>query len=667
MKYLALCLLLPILSGATPSRLLLNQDRRHEALAAVGRLRINSTCTAFLIQPRAASPVYALTNGHCVLGASGNEVATNVAVPPSAAFTTHYFVDTPSRRRNIPVKAIPYATLKGLDLAVIELDTTWAALDARPLRLSETPAQPGDPVFTVGAPVNGVPAEEAWLRRSDCSVDAIAQLAEGPWKFHDALRLACGAVYGGASGSPVFNARSGDVTAIINTGTQGQIYSSGDIPCYINSPCELPGRMFLDTAYALPLTGVANCFNTAGRFDLTAANCPLDPGNQPTLSGAPFTSAPPGTNWNVTVSGVPEFRYKTGPEGETDCRIDSGYSAPQSTPQIRQSIPAIDGRYILCVLGPNQQPRHATFTHTAIDSKPPALNPLWSVRADDNVYSVQFFFNVPDLSDYRYKFGPDAATDCDNTDGYQIYRRVPIRVPFDKNSLIRFCLLGGDRAGNLTRPTHILLGENHPLPSGVVNSAGFEQGPLSPGAWASLFLASPLTGSRPLLSLIDSAGTSFSLPTLYSLDHQMNFPIPRNAAVGPAHLRVASPFPSTILLDIQPVSPGIFVTPTRAAWGFYRTPSMSAIFAGCGRSNSCFQSPIPVPATVDLIANGMGLTDTRAVTIWLAGQRLPGRSLEGAAFDIPANFPYRGFVPVQIEIDGIRSNIAYLHLKDEGI
>ena len=667
MKRLALWLLLPALFGATPSRLLLNQDRRHEAFAAVGRLRINSTCTAFLIQPNPASPVYALTNGHCVLGITGNEVATNVRVPPTASFTPHYFVDTPTRRQALPVKAIPYATLKGLDLAVIELDATWASLDVRPLRLSEIASQPGDPVFTVGAPVNGVPAEEAWLRRSNCTVDAIAQLAEGPWKFHDALRLSCGAVYGGASGSPVFNARNGEVTAIINTGTQGQIYSSGDIPCYINSPCELPGRMILDAAYALPLTGVSNCFSAAGRFDLDAPGCPLDPGRQPALAGAPPTSVRPGTNWNVTVSGVPEFRYKTGPEGETDCRLDSGYSAPQPAGIIREPIPPVDGRYILCVLGPNQQPRHATFTHTAIDSNPPALNPQWNVRTDETAFNVQFFFNVPDLSDYRYKFGPDAATDCDNPDGYQIYRRVPIRVPFDKNSLIRFCLLGGDRVGNLTRPTHILLGEKHPLPSGVVNSAGFEQGPLSPGAWASIFLASPLTGPRPVLTLTDAAGAVFNLPTLYAIDQQMNFSIPRTAAPGPAQLRVTSPFPSTILLDIQPVSPGIFVTPNRAAWGFYRTPALSAAFGFCSGPNICFQGPIPVPATVSLTANGMGLTNTRPVTVWLAGQRVPGRMFEGATFDIPANFPYRGFVPVQIEIDGIRSNVAYLHLKDEGI
>lgn len=195
-----------VVALASPSRLLLNQDGRHESFAGVGRLRINAACTAFLVDPGASagSPVYVLTNGHCVLGALRNEVATDVQVPAGSVFTFQYFVDAPSRRESVAVRAIPYATLKGLDLAVIELDTTWAALAAagiRPLRLSAFGPRPGAPVFTIGAPVNGVPATEAWLRRSDCTVAAIVQLAEGPWKFHDAARLACGGVFGGASGS----------------------------------------------------------------------------------------------------------------------------------------------------------------------------------------------------------------------------------------------------------------------------------------------------------------------------------------------------------------------------------------------------------------------------------------------------------------------------------
>ena len=49
------------------------------------------------------------------------------------------------------------------------------------------------------------------------------------------------------------------------------------------------------------------------------------------------------------------------------------------------------------------------------------------------------------------------------------------------------------------------------------------------------------------------------------------------------------------------------------------------------------------------------------------GQRLPGTVSAGVTFDIRPNFPYRGYVPVQFEINGVRSNIAFVHLLDEGI
>jgi hypothetical protein len=248
--------------------------------------------------------------------------------------------------------------------------------------------QAGGAVFTVGAPVSGVAAAEAWLRQSECAIDAQVQLAEGPWKFHDALRLACGGIFAGASGSPVFDAQSREVIAIINTSTQGARYASGDFPCFGNNPCELTtakGELVRESGYALPLTGIANCFDSAGRFDLDRPACPLDPGREPVLRGAPVANVRPGAMWNVTVSGsgFREYRYKTGPEHQTDCRIDSGYSAPVpiATP-IQEAIPRADGRYLLCVLGDGQQARHATFAHTAVDTVPPAITPRWSGVGD---------------------------------------------------------------------------------------------------------------------------------------------------------------------------------------------------------------------------------------------------------------------------------------------
>jgi hypothetical protein len=553
----------------------------------------------------------------------------------------------------VRVKSIPYGTLKGLDVSIVELDTTWEQLDAlgvQPVALAEAPLRRGDEVYTIGIPVNGVPAEEQWLRRSDCAVEAIAQLAEGPWKFHDAMRLRCGAVFGGASGSPVFDKRTNRVAAIINTSTQGNTFSSGDFVCFTNSPCELResgAAVELDAGYALPLGGIDGCFDSGGRFNLRLPSCTLDPGIEFALRGTPFVSVRPGAVWNVALSSAlyTQYRYKTGVEGTTDCRDERGYSAPIAAAEaISQQIPRNDGRYVLCIVGGvdgRWQPvRFATYVHTAVDATPPALPPLWDVFGDENSYSVRLNFLVPDLSDYRYKFGSASVTDCDSPDGYQIYRRVPIRVPRQPD-LTRFCILAGDRNDNFTRPTAILLGPQQPLPGGFVNGAGFRQGPLSPGAASSLFLASSFPSDRVPFTIRDAAGVEHSV-TGFNYFQQSNLVLPVNLAIGPAELRVPSEPPSTIRFEVRPVSPGLYVTFDAA--------------------------PRRVPSNLTLATGGLALVERAEVAVWIAGQRLPGAYRAGiVSCDIPADFPYRGYVPVQVEAFGVRSNTAYYWLRDEGI
>ena len=635
----------------TPSRLL----RSRPEFSGVGRLRVMGTCTAFLIRPRPSpeAPVYVLTNGHCTLGGSvQNQVETNISTR-NGTVTFDYFFDTTNSPPQIAVKAIPYGTLKGLDVSIVELDTTWERLDAMrilPVTLAETPLRQGDEVYTIGAPVNGVPAEEQWLRRSDCAVEAVAQLAEGPWKFHDARRLRCGSVFGGASGSPVFDKRTNRVAAIINTSTQGNTFSSGDFVCFTNSPCELRASgaaVELDAGYALPLAGIDGCFDSGGRFNLRLPGCPLDPGIEFTLRGAPFVYTRPGAAWNVTLSSglYTHYRYKTGIEGQTDCREERGYSSPiAATEMIREPIPIAEDRYILCIVGGVdgrwQPARFATYVHTAVDTTPPALPPLWDVFGEDNGYSVRLNFLVPDLSDYRYKFGAASTTDCDSADGYQIYRRVPIRVP-RQPELVRFCVIAGDRNDNFSRASAILLGPQQPLPGGFVNSAGFRQGPLSPGAVASLFTASSFSSDRSEFTIRDAAGTEHTV-TAFNYFQQSNITLPLNLAIGPAELRVPSEPPSTIRFDARPISPGLYVT-------FDPTPRR-------------------VPSSMILAVGGLAVVERADVTVWIAGIPVKGSYRAGAVTcPIPADFAYRGYVRVQVEAFGVRSNTAYYWLRDEGI
>ncbi|MBM3768875.1 MAG: trypsin-like peptidase domain-containing protein, partial [Acidobacteria bacterium] len=554
-------------ANPTPSRLL----RSRPEFSGIARLRVMGSCTAFLIRPRPSpeAPVYVLTNGHCVLGGSvQNQVETNIPTRNGTAAFSQFF-DSPNASQPLRVKSTPYGTLKGLDIGVVELDTTWEQLDAmriQPVMLSDAPLRLGDEVYSIGLPVNGIPTEEQWLRRSDCAVERIAQLAEGPWKFHDALRLRCGAVFGGASGSPVFDKRTNRVAAIMNTSTQGNTFSSGDFVCFANSPCELGengAHVELDAGYALPLGGIDGCFDNGGRFNLRQSTCTLDPGIEFPLRGAPLVSVRPGASWNITLGDAPytHYRYKTGREHEVDCRDERGYSDPiEASIRFNQEIPKTEARYVLCLLGGAggrwQPARFATYAHTAVDATPPVISPFWDVFGEENGYSVRMNFLVPDISDYRYKFGPASVTVCDANDAYQIYRRVPIRVPA-QSELVRFCILAGDRNDNFTRPTAILLGPQQPLPGGFVNGAGFRQGPLSPGATASLFVASDFPEAQTVFTIRDGAGVQHSV-TSRNYGQQANLTLPENLALGPAELYVPSSPPATIRFQVDRLSPGIY-------------------------------------------------------------------------------------------------------------
>jgi hypothetical protein len=130
-------LLAAVAAFATPSRLLKNQDLRHEWLSGVARLRTGLTCTAFLIQPVPSpdSPVYLLTNGHGPLGAAGNEVVRNARVQAGSAATFHYFFDTPARRLGHAADCLAAGVQQAHARRVAELTgSAWDAHEAFKLK-----------------------------------------------------------------------------------------------------------------------------------------------------------------------------------------------------------------------------------------------------------------------------------------------------------------------------------------------------------------------------------------------------------------------------------------------------------------------------------------------------------------------------------------------------
>lgn len=329
--------------------------------AAVGQLRYggSSWCTAVLVASSDASgaPAHALTNGHCVMdiGPEGANTVSFVEGPDALTIVFNMFQDQAANQQPITVAAIPYATMKGTDVAVVELATTVEAIRAQ--GLEPLPIGTAAPAASAAIEVVGIPFHELeFLRRASCHQRDRRTLIEGWYHFYDSHAPDCGMLGMGSSGSPMLDA-DGDIFALVNTG----ISKLGISNCSLDHPCEVgttraapnPGN-----SYGVDVTGLGSCFGADGRFDLGATGCPLDPGVQldidPGLQSDVGSNQPVAWKWGATLSGsFPSFRYKTGPVHETDCRSPAGYSDPIALGNqafADQVISTVSGFYFLCIL-----------------------------------------------------------------------------------------------------------------------------------------------------------------------------------------------------------------------------------------------------------------------------------------------------------------------------
>lgn len=241
--------------GGVPTagtELLRNDSGQNAKYSGIGQLKAASTCTAFLLEtPAQSAPAYALTNGHCF---DLNAYATRLGEESDGAITFNHFVDTAGSAVKVRIARVAWSSMKGVDLAVVRLESTLAALEARgvqPLRLASVP-DAGTHVESVGVPVAQIPAAEQFLRRSSCSAgERVPRLVEGPWSWYDVIPFDCKGIVQGSSGSPLLDATSGDVVGVINTTT---FLGERLTPCYPGRPCELVGDDLTarsDTSYAI--------------------------------------------------------------------------------------------------------------------------------------------------------------------------------------------------------------------------------------------------------------------------------------------------------------------------------------------------------------------------------------------------------------------------------
>jgi uncharacterized protein (TIGR03437 family) len=573
------------------SRLLLNRDGQSQAYTGVARFRGGGSCTASFLKPipgflPETAPAYVITAGHCIsMQGPSNEVILDRPIS-NTTVTFGYFIDTQEQQVRINAKRVSYSSMKATDLAIVELDATYGQLAAkgyRPLEFSSDPPAPAEPILITGIPSRDIPPDEVFLRQVACTHGGEASLVEYIWTFHGFYRNNCADIKGGNSGSPVLSQRTGRLLAILNTTTLDNEYFGGGFDCYLNIPCEIQetGPVVLrDASYAAPTLGVEKCFNPTGVFDPNLPGCPLDRGEQLTLSGAPpnRTTRPmvedsagnlrPLT-WNTTVSGTAfsHYRYKIGPEGATDCRSPQGYGPVLSlatSNKIDEPLPLTPGGYYLCVQAGNspvvdstwQDSRYAAFRHVRVDAAPPILKPRFRLEDRGQDYQLSFDFLPPELSDYEYKLGPPSQTDCADRGGYVHYRRVPIRISKDLEPL-KLCVIVSDEAGNASRPLEQPLDGVQIFPDGLTNGASFLPGPIAPGSLASVF---GLNLGDATVTILDSAGVRRPARLYLATPGQINFLLPEDTALGPASLAVTSANgrSATTRIQVEPVSPGLF-------------------------------------------------------------------------------------------------------------
>lgn len=434
-----------------PSVLLKNAHGASQAFAGVGRLQGEMTCTAFLWKPDGALPeskAWALTNGHCVMPYSDRSSSYDVWVKRPAAtgwsIKFNYFVDTPAAQKSISVASIIYASMKALDLAVLELNATWSELEREgllPLPQASQAPEHGRAIRTVGIP-QGFPAGEQFLREARCIEEKTVSVVEWYWTWFDAHRNSCADIREGSSGSPVLNAE-GQVYAVLNTTSATGVSDS----CYLGNPCELerPGAvMVANKNYGSAIVSLKECFpNQTLTF---GSDCPLPSSetiayrDAPTIPTLPVDRQGQPLLWNVKAEGA---LWKMGPVGEVDCRDDDGYRN-EALPN--GELPKDNGLYLLCLQKKGFDERFPTVVVLSVDTRAPTLKPELSLRSWNEGLSFEPIFQVPELSFFRVGFGPRDTTDCEKLK-LTPYRRIPISIG-KKDLPARICVQGEDHAGN---------------------------------------------------------------------------------------------------------------------------------------------------------------------------------------------------------------------------
>ena len=309
------------------------------SLTAVGRTTgLAEPCTAWLMDVGSAGDqrAYAVTTARCVGQVDPASVVAGQDITDASVEFNAFAPLTTAKQAELvpaPIEAVEWASVRGSDVAVLRLATTYGELAERGVRPIDPVAalKTGSQILVAGVPVQGIAPNQQYLRGSRCQVEGPSDVIEGGWLWHESQASDCEGILGGSWGSPVFNP-AGEAVGMVNTTTIGSEQGEG---CASGLPCQVSadGAVSVNegASYMVPVADLAACF-PQGRFAL-GGQCPLEDPASVVPARAVAAVSTPGSTVEVQLDGgVPEriasaadIEVKHGPVGTVDCRAPQGW------------------------------------------------------------------------------------------------------------------------------------------------------------------------------------------------------------------------------------------------------------------------------------------------------------------------------------------------------
>lgn len=431
------------LENLSPSKVLANQDGRHDHWKGIGRMQSDNgrTCTATLIDTRTDNsppdaPAYVLTSGHCLYRAHNGVIIVDQPVSGTVIF--NYFADTLEYQQPYPLKRVNWSSMQGVDLAIVELQVSLESLIAagiEPLQIAAEAPEAHADILITGAPLA---FKNPYLRLAACNHQPSGEFIEQPWVWRHTVKNQCKDLKEGSSGSPVLTRNSNQVFAVMNSTT----LAAGN--------------------YGNPISYLRRCF-VAGQFSTDPELCPLFP----TFSVEPAdfvrryhkvkldaegNEVYP--DWNMAFSiNKPFYRYKTVREA-IDCENPRDYSPAidAGNARISAQIGPQPGIHMLCLLGvdsADERPsmglmRNALTFATELQPPAPASPAQVQFTQRSGRYIINWKHDPRLVIKQTFKFGSAQSTDCNDPAGYRGAWRTLYVEP---NQLpVKICTVAYDHA-----------------------------------------------------------------------------------------------------------------------------------------------------------------------------------------------------------------------------